>query len=164
MRNVEGVLSAQGDGTRVAEELILAEVQACVQCLYDVATPGEDGFTTPLFKACLEGIEWLHRVIMAVWCVGQASVAWKQALVVPFYKGKGSSTNNYRVFNIPSKVYTMLLMHRVRMALLPFCSRLASKASSVCTGLFWRFGVWVGHRWLGSRPWWCPSIRARAHT
>jgi hypothetical protein len=47
-----------------------------------------------------------------------ALVAWKQALVVPFYKGKGSqqSTNNYQginLFSILGKVYTMMFMHRV---------------------------------------------------
>ncbi len=66
MRNVEGVLLAQGDDTGVAEEPTLAEVQACVQCPCDVAAPDEDGITTLLFKACLEGIEWLHWVILVV--------------------------------------------------------------------------------------------------
>lgn len=47
-----------------------------------------------------------------------APVAWKQALVVLLYKGKGSqqSTDNYQWINLLSilgKVYTMLFMHRV---------------------------------------------------
>jgi hypothetical protein len=66
MRNVEGVLSAQGDNIGVVEELTLVEVQACVQCLCDVAASGEDGITAPLLKVCPEGIEWLHRVILVV--------------------------------------------------------------------------------------------------
>ncbi len=66
VRNVEGVLLAQGDGIGVAEEPTLAKVQACVQCLRDVTAPCEDGITAPLFKACPEGIEWLHWVILAV--------------------------------------------------------------------------------------------------
>jgi len=66
VRNVEGVLSTQGDGIGVAEKPTLAKVQACVQCLRDVVTPSEDGIITPLLKVCPEGIEWLHRVIMAV--------------------------------------------------------------------------------------------------
>ncbi len=118
MKNVKGVLSAQWDGTGVAEEPTLAKVQACVQCLRDVATPGEDDITTPLLKACFEGIEWLHRVILAIWREGRVPMAWKRALVVPLYKGKGlqQSTNNYRrisLLNIPGKVYAMLLMHRM---------------------------------------------------
>jgi hypothetical protein len=63
VRNVEGVLSAQGDGTGVVEEPSLVEVQACVQCLCNVAAPSEDDIISPLLKACPEGIEWLHRVI-----------------------------------------------------------------------------------------------------
>jgi hypothetical protein len=66
VRNVERVLSTQGDGTRVVEKPTLAKVQACVQCLRNATTPSEDGIITPLFKACPEGIEWLHWVIMAV--------------------------------------------------------------------------------------------------
>jgi hypothetical protein len=52
------------------EKPTLAEVQACVQCLFDDVAPNDDDITTPLFKACPEGIEWLHWVIMAVWHVG----------------------------------------------------------------------------------------------
>jgi len=93
-------------------------VQACVLSLHDVAAPGEDDITAPLFKACPEGIAWLHWVILAVWKAGRAPVAWKRALVVPLYKGKGSqqATDNYRGISfliIPGKVYAMLLMHKV---------------------------------------------------
>jgi hypothetical protein len=48
------------------EEPTLEEVQACVQCLRNVIAPDEDGITTPLFKACPKGIEWLHWVILVV--------------------------------------------------------------------------------------------------
>jgi hypothetical protein len=72
VRNVEGVLSTQGDIIGVAEEPTLAKAQACVQYLRDAAASGEDGINAPLLKACLEGIEW---VILAVWCVGWAPVA-----------------------------------------------------------------------------------------
>jgi len=85
VKNIKGVSSTQGDGTRIAKEFTLAKVQACVQCLRDIVAPGEDGITTSLLKACFEGIEWLHWVILAIWRVGWASVAWKWALVVPFY-------------------------------------------------------------------------------
>jgi hypothetical protein len=60
VENIEKVLLAQGDNTRVAEEPTFAKVQARVQCLCDVATLCVDDITTPLFNACLEGIEWLH--------------------------------------------------------------------------------------------------------
>jgi hypothetical protein len=118
VKNIEGVLSAQGDSTRVAEEPNLAKVQTCVQCLCDAVALGEDGITTPLLKVFPKGIEWLHQVILAISRVGRALMAWKQALVVPLYKDKGSqqSTYNYQgisLLNILGKVYTMLLMHWV---------------------------------------------------
>jgi hypothetical protein len=89
-----------------------------VQCFCDATASGEDGNIAPLLKAYPEGIEWLHRVILANWRVGRMPVAWKQALVVRLYKGKGSkqSIDNYRgisFLNIPSKVYAMLFMHQV---------------------------------------------------
>ncbi len=112
------MLVAEARGTGAREEPSLVEVQACVLSLHDVAAPGEDDITAPLLKACPEGIAWLHRVILAVWKAGRAPVAWKRALVVPLYKGKGSqqATDNYRGISfliIPGKVYAMLLMHRV---------------------------------------------------
>jgi hypothetical protein len=55
-----------------------------------VASPGEDGITAPLLKAGVEAIAWLHRVVLVVWRVARAPVAWKRALVVPLYKGKGA--------------------------------------------------------------------------
>jgi hypothetical protein len=118
VREVEGVLVAEAGGTGAGEEPSLAEVQACVLSLRDAAALGEDGITAPLLKACPEGTTWLHRVILAVWKAGRASVAWKRALVVPLYKGKGSqqAIDNYRgisFLSIPDKVYAMLLMHRV---------------------------------------------------
>jgi hypothetical protein len=115
---VDGVLVAEAGGTRAGEEPSLVEVQACVFSLRDAVAPGEDDITAPLLKACPEGIAWLHRVILAMWKAGRALVAWKRALVVPMYKGKGSqqATNNYRgisLLSIHGKVYAMLLMHRV---------------------------------------------------
>ncbi len=91
----------------------------CVGTLQNATTPGADGITAPLLKAGLEPVAWLHRVILAVWRSGRAPEAWKSAVVVPLYKGKGSHqcTDNYRGINllsIPSKVYTLLLMHRLR--------------------------------------------------
>jgi len=117
VREVEGVLVAKAGGTGAGEEPLLVEVQACVLSLRDAVAPGEDGITTPLLKACPEGIAWLHRVILAVWKAGRALVAWKRALVVSLYKGKGSqqATDNYRgisLLSIPGKVYAMLFMHR----------------------------------------------------
>jgi hypothetical protein len=37
-----------------------------VQCLHNATASDEDGIIAPLLKACLKGIEWLHRVIFVV--------------------------------------------------------------------------------------------------
>ncbi len=55
---------------------------------------------------------------MAVSRNGKAFKAWKSALIVPLYKGKGSyqCTDNYCGINLlssPSKVYVLLLMHHL---------------------------------------------------
>jgi hypothetical protein len=57
-------------------------------------------------------------VILTVWRSRRALVAWKHALVVPLYKGKGSQQclDNYcgiNLLSIPGKVYTMVLMHKI---------------------------------------------------
>jgi hypothetical protein len=49
---------------------------------------------------------------------GKAPLDWKRALIVPLFKGKGSSreTTNHRpisLLSIPGKVYALILLHRV---------------------------------------------------
>ncbi len=112
---IETSLNIQGDA---AKEPTLLEVTDYVKKLRNTAAPGEDGITSPLFKECSTTVCWLHWVILAIWKLGRALVAWKRALVVPLYKGKGSQqcSDNYRrisLLSIPGKVYAMLLMHKV---------------------------------------------------
>jgi hypothetical protein len=80
--------------------------------------PRADVIIALLLKVGLELVAWLHMVILAVWCSGRAPEAWKNALVVPLYKGKGlhQCIDNYQgiiLLSIPSKVYALLLMHRL---------------------------------------------------
>jgi hypothetical protein len=86
--------------------------------LCNAIAPEANGISAPLLKARLELVAWLHMVILAIWRSGRALEAWKNTLVVPMYKGKGSHEcmNNYRGINllsIPGKVYVLLLMHRL---------------------------------------------------
>ncbi len=81
----------------------------CIATLCNVAALRVDGIIALLLKVGLELTVWLHRVILAIWHSGRAPEAWKSALVVPLYKGKGSHqcTHNYWgmiLLNIPSKV------------------------------------------------------------
>jgi hypothetical protein len=97
----------------------LQEVVECIVALRNATALGADGITTPLLKAGLEPIAWLHKFILVIWRNGRALGVWKSALVVPLYKGKGSHEcmDNYRRINllsIPGKVYALLLlMHRL---------------------------------------------------
>jgi hypothetical protein len=87
MCEIEASLNTQGDAV---EELTLSKVVDCVKKLRNTTALGEDGITSPLLKECFVEACWLHWVILVVWRSGQALVAWKGALVVPLYKGKGS--------------------------------------------------------------------------
>jgi hypothetical protein len=102
----------------VAKEPTLLEVFDCVKKLCNTSAPNEDGITSPLLKECFVVACRLHWVILTIWRSRQAPVAWKHALVVLLYKGKGSQQclDNYpkiSLLNILSKVYAMVLMHRV---------------------------------------------------
>jgi hypothetical protein len=84
----------------------------------DAAAAGADSIVAPLLKAGPVMAQWLHRVIVAVWVSGKAPLDWKRALIVPLFKGKGSSreTINHRpisLLGIPGKVYTLILLHSV---------------------------------------------------
>jgi hypothetical protein len=87
MCDIEASLNTQRD---VTEEPTLLEIVDCVKKLCNTTPPDENGITSPLLKECSTTVCWLHRVIVMVWRSGWAPVAWKCALVVPLYKGKGS--------------------------------------------------------------------------
>jgi hypothetical protein len=111
---VESSLGVKGE---VCDEPSLQEVAECIAGLRNATTLRAECITTLLLKAGLEPTAWLHRVILVVWRNGRAPEAWKNALIVPLYKAKCSHqcTNNYQgiiLWNIPSKVYALLLMHR----------------------------------------------------
>ena len=62
--------------------------------------------------------KWLHRVISVVWQSGNCPQDWKRALIVPlFKKGDRSKCDNYRgisLLSVPGKVYTLVLLNRVK--------------------------------------------------
>lgn len=96
----------------------LEEVAASVKALRNHAAPGDDLVDARMLKAGPVVVEWLHRVVTAVWRSGKAPVEWKRALVVPIYKNKGpkDEPGGYRgisLLSIPGKVYASVLLHRV---------------------------------------------------
>ena len=112
-------LHVAGQGTECAgDEPTLAEVTESVKALRNHAAPGADLVDARQLKAGPEVMEWLHRVVVAVWRSGRAPVEWKRALIVPLYKGKGArdQPGSYRgisLLSIPGKVYASILLHRV---------------------------------------------------
>jgi hypothetical protein len=75
VREIESSLGVGGEACDVAEPS-MQEVADCVAALWNATVPGADGITTPLLKAGLEPVAWLHRVILAVWRSSRSPEAW----------------------------------------------------------------------------------------
>jgi endonuclease/exonuclease/phosphatase family metal-dependent hydrolase len=109
---------APAQGAEAGEAPTLKEVSEAVFALRNGAAPGEDGIAAPMLKLSGTMLQWLHRVVVAVWESGHAPVEWKRALLVALYKGKGDRkvTDNYRgisLLSIPGKVYALIILSRV---------------------------------------------------
>jgi hypothetical protein len=109
---------AHVQGEEAGEPPTVKEVAESVTALRNGAAPGEDGIAAPMLKLSGTMLEWLHRVVVAVWESGHAPVEWKRALLVALYKGKGDRkvTDNYRgisLLSIPGKVYVLIILGRV---------------------------------------------------
>ena len=115
VQQVEQGRGAMKQPDSAAELPTLQEVIEAVQACRNGASPGVDGIGAPMLKLSGTMVEWLHRVIVAVWQSGCAPVEWKRALLVALYKGKGERklTDNYRgisLLSIPGKVYVLILL------------------------------------------------------
>jgi hypothetical protein len=118
VQQVEQGRGAMKQPDSAAELPTLKEVIEAVQACRNGASPGVDGIGAPMLKLSGTMVEWLHRVIVAVWQSGCAPVEWKRALLVALYKGKGERklTDNYRgisLLSIPGKVYVLILLSRI---------------------------------------------------
>jgi hypothetical protein len=111
----EGV-PRQGD--EAGEPPTLKEVAAAVHSSRNGASPGVDGIGAPMLKLSGTMLQWLHRVVLAVWQSGRAPVEWKRALLIALYKGKGDRKvrDSYRgisLLSIPGKVYVTIILSRI---------------------------------------------------
>ena len=82
VQQVEQGSGAMKQPDSAAELPTLKEVAAAVQACRIGASPGVDGIGAPMLKLSGTMLEWLHRVIVAVWQSGCAPVEWKRALLV----------------------------------------------------------------------------------
>jgi hypothetical protein len=65
-----------------AEPPTLQEVVEAVHACRNGASPGVDDIGAPMLKLSATMLEWLHRVIVAVWQSGHAPVEWKKDLQI----------------------------------------------------------------------------------
>jgi hypothetical protein len=116
------VLAEAGEGREtdaMARPPGIDEVQECIKALRAGAAPGIDMVDGRLLKAGGQVVvAWMHRIISLVWRSGTAPQQWKEAMILPLYKGKGprdvfSSYRGISLTSIVGKVYALLLLHRV---------------------------------------------------
>ena len=100
------------------------EVAKAVGRLKGGKAPGLCGITAEMIKASGGwGVQWLTRIIQAIWTSGEIPPDWRKGIILPFYKGKGSrkECKNYRgitLLSVPGKVFALVLLNRVKEKLL----------------------------------------------
>ena len=81
--------------------------------------PGMDGVDAEFMKVGGDVmIEWLERLFNVCWREGRVPQEWREACIVPIYKGKGEKNEcaNYRgisLLSIPGKLYGRVIIERV---------------------------------------------------
>lgn len=100
------------------------EMQIALAQLRNGKAPGEDGLPAELFKL---GGTVLHDEIMkllkTIWETEQVPQDFKDATIIPLYKGKGSrqNTNNYRgisILSVAGKILARILLNRLNSEIL----------------------------------------------
>jgi hypothetical protein len=74
VQQVEQGQGASHQGDEAAEPPTLKEVAEAVHASRNGASPGVDGIGAPMLTLSGAMLEWLHRVILAVWQSGRAPV------------------------------------------------------------------------------------------
>ena len=95
------------------------EVRRSIEKLKNGRAAGGDGITPELLKCAPVPIaNALHALFCKVWETGRVSVSWRDGIIVPLYKGKGSTAecSNYRpisLLSVPGKVFAHVLLNRL---------------------------------------------------
>ena len=101
-----------------------AEIRSAIRHLKNGKAPGEDGIYPEFLKGAEEEIvEILTPLFQRVWTSGIIPSEWRESVVIPLYKGKGSrsSCDNYRpisLLSVPGKVFAAILLSRIKPLLL----------------------------------------------
>ena len=81
---------------------------------------GEDGIVGEMIKTGENVVcKWMCRIFNICWERGEVSTDWRDAVMLPIYKGKGDKKEcgMYRgisVLNVVGKVYERMIIERVR--------------------------------------------------
>ena len=97
----------------------LSEVSEAVNRLKNHKAPGVCAITAEMLKhGGPQIVSWLHRIITRVWTTERSPQDWKDAIIVPVFKNKGSRLECDRhrgisLLSVPGKVYALVLLTRV---------------------------------------------------
>ena len=100
------------------------EVLMAINNLKNGRAPGADGIFPEFLKyAGPPVVEALHCLFENVWLSGHIPSEWRDGIIIPVYKGKGSRSQcgNYRpisLLSIPGKVFSQILLQRIQPLLL----------------------------------------------
>jgi hypothetical protein len=120
-KELESFLSAASPDPGISLDApTLTEVTSAIRRLKNGKAAGPDGITPELLKFAETPISIaLHQLFVRVWASGKVPAEWKEGVIVPLYKGKGSHTvcSNYRpisLLSVPGKVFAHVLLARIR--------------------------------------------------
>ena len=100
------------------------EVRTAIRKLAFGKAPGPDGIHPELLRIAEEpAVQYLHQLFTLIWDQRTVPEDWKDGVVIPVYKGKGSrsSCKSYRpitLLSVPGKVFAMLILGRLQPLLL----------------------------------------------
>ena len=101
-------------------KILTSEVEKAIRTSSKGKAAGIDGITTEIVMACgAVGIKWITTIIQKAWHERTVPEDWKNAIVIPIWKNKGSrkDCSNYRGLSLNShvgKLYAKILEQRAR--------------------------------------------------
>ena len=99
-------------------------VWTAVRKLKTGMAPGPDGIPPELLKVAGDTVILsLHDLFVTAWTHRKVPAEWRQGIIIPIFKGKGSRMlcKNYRpisLLSIPGKVFALVLLQRIQPLLL----------------------------------------------
>ena len=98
----------------------MEEVREAVNEMRSGKAPGLDGFPVECLKKCgMAVLEWLVRLLNLSFDMGVVPMDWRDACIVPLYKGNGdkcecSNCRGISLLGVVGKLFGRVLIKRVR--------------------------------------------------